>query len=87
MNVLFPRIPLWDPDRFLKRWMPLVKLVFSKLGAVIWLAVVVAAIADGRLRCGTTPGHSLKDAAEHAIDLRNNPINLLLLWACSSSSS
>ena len=24
MNVLFPRIPLWDCDRFLKRWMPLV---------------------------------------------------------------
>src|SRR5271168_1806431 len=23
MNVLFPRIPLWDPDRFLIRWLPL----------------------------------------------------------------
>src|SRR6201995_1516381 len=25
MNVLFPRIPLWDPDRFLCRWMPIVR--------------------------------------------------------------
>src|SRR5687768_6978761 len=39
MNVLFPRIPLWDPDRFLVRWMPLVRQMFSKVGAVIWLAV------------------------------------------------
>ena len=26
MNVLFPRIPLWDPDRFLKTWMPVVRV-------------------------------------------------------------
>src|SRR3982750_1771744 len=23
MNVLFPRIPIWDPDRVFKRWLPL----------------------------------------------------------------
>src|SRR5215217_4952892 len=45
MNVLFPRIPVWDPDRFLKRWLPVAKLAFSKIGAVIWLIVVGAAIA------------------------------------------
>src|SRR5213082_3149303 len=44
MNVLFPRIPLWDPDRFLKRWLPVVRLLFSKVGALIWLAVVISAI-------------------------------------------
>ena len=27
------------------------------------------------------PGHSLKHAAEHAVDIRNNPINLFWLWA------
>ena len=32
MNVLFPRIPIWDPDRFLKRWLPLVRPFLSKLG-------------------------------------------------------
>src|SRR5947209_18589715 len=44
MNVLFPRIPLWDPDRFLVQWMPVVKHLFSKLGALIWLIVITAAI-------------------------------------------
>src|SRR6186713_1912205 len=45
MNVLFPRMPLWDPDRFLKMWLPLVRLFFSKVGAVIWLAVILGALA------------------------------------------
>src|SRR5678809_1340197 len=44
MNVLFPRIPLWDPDRFLKRWMPIVRHLMSPIGAIIWLIVVVAAV-------------------------------------------
>ena len=39
MNLLFPRLPLWDPDRFLKIWMPLVGPLISRAGAVIWLAV------------------------------------------------
>src|SRR5215467_2621805 len=45
MNVLFPRIPIWDPDAFIKRWMPIAKVVISKDGAVIWLVVVGLAIA------------------------------------------
>src|SRR6185295_14359277 len=45
MNVLFPRIPLWDPDRFLKRWMPVAKVMISKFGAIVWLVVVGLAIA------------------------------------------
>src|SRR3954466_15663927 len=44
MNVLFPRIPLWDPDSLLKKWMPFVRHLMSPLGALIWLAVVVSAI-------------------------------------------
>ena len=44
MNVLFPRIPLWDPDRVLKKWMPLARVVMSALGAIVWLAVVILAI-------------------------------------------
>src|SRR3954453_9509887 len=31
MNVLFPRIPLWDVDSFLVRWMPVVKPLLSTL--------------------------------------------------------
>src|SRR5688500_1178774 len=44
MNVLFPRIPLWDPDRVLKRWLPLARLAMSSVGAIVWLIVVVAAV-------------------------------------------
>src|SRR5436190_9380785 len=45
MNVLFPRIPVWDPDAFLKRWMPVMRQVLSKWCAMVWLAVVISAIA------------------------------------------
>lgn len=44
MNLLFPRLPLWDPDRFLKTWMPLVGPLISKFGMVLWLAVVGLAL-------------------------------------------
>ena len=72
MNVLFPRIPLWDPDRFLKRWMPLVKIGFSKIGAVIWLAVIIGAIA------GLAPEWDrIKQATTNSIA----PGNWLWLWA------
>src|ERR1700761_6103093 len=45
MNVLFPRIPIWDPDRFLDRWMPVVKPFLSKFGAILWLVMVISAVA------------------------------------------
>lgn len=45
MNVLFPRIPVWDPDNFIKTFMPVIRLMLSWLGAVIWLVVIIAAIA------------------------------------------
>ena len=79
MNVLFPRIPLWDPDKFLKRWMPVNRLLFSKVGAMIWIAVVFIAIAF-LAPYWNAPGHSLKVAAEHSVDIRNNPVNLILLY-------
>ncbi len=44
LNPLFARIPLFDPDRFLKRWAPHVKPLFSWWGAVVWLAVVGSAV-------------------------------------------
>ena len=40
MSVLFLRIPLWDPDSFLTRWLPLVAWLFTPLGFVLWLAVL-----------------------------------------------
>ncbi|MBC7783422.1 MAG: HlyD family efflux transporter periplasmic adaptor subunit [Burkholderiales bacterium] len=44
MNLLFPRMPLWDPDNFIKTWMPVIRLMLSWFGAVVWLAVVIGAI-------------------------------------------
>jgi putative peptide zinc metalloprotease protein len=40
MNILFPRIPLWDPDWFLKQWMPVMRHVISPIGGVIWLLLI-----------------------------------------------
>lgn len=44
MNVLFPRIPLWDPDEFLKRWMPAMKPLLSWWGLALWFVVVISAV-------------------------------------------
>jgi putative peptide zinc metalloprotease protein len=75
MNVLFPRIPIWDPDSFVKRWMPLARFIISKLGAIVWLVVVGAAVA------ALAPHWTeLKDAAVDAIDLHTKPENIFLLW-------
>src|SRR6201986_44247 len=30
MNIMFPRIPLWDLDKFLVRWMPVMRIALSK---------------------------------------------------------
>lgn len=44
LNIMFARIPLLDPDHFLKAAMPLVKLVISPVGALLWLFVAGAGI-------------------------------------------
>jgi putative peptide zinc metalloprotease protein len=71
MNVLFPRIPVWDPNRFLSRWMPVVRPFLSKFGAVLWLVMVISAVA-------TLVPHwtELKTAASDSID----PKNWFYLW-------
>jgi putative peptide zinc metalloprotease protein len=72
MNILFPRIPIWDPDRFLCRWMPVVRPLLSKGGAIVWLIVVMAAIV------AIVPRWTdVADAARNSIA----PGNWLWLWA------
>jgi putative peptide zinc metalloprotease protein len=75
MNVFFPRIPIWDPDVFLKRWMPLMEKVFSKLGAAVWLLVVGLALIVIIPRAG-----QFREDAARAIDLHNNTINVIYLY-------
>ena len=43
LSIMFIRIPLFDPENLLRRMMPFFKFLISPLGAVLWLAVVVAA--------------------------------------------
>lgn len=75
MNVLFPRIPLWDPDRFLKTWMPVMRVFISKFGALLWLVMVISAVA------ALIPHwDELKVAAAHAIDFKSNAINYVWLF-------
>jgi putative peptide zinc metalloprotease protein len=75
MNVLFPRIPIWDPDSFLRRWMPVARVMFSKVGAVIWLIVVGCALA-----AILPQWRDLHDAANHALDLQHNAVNIAFLY-------
>ena len=43
-NPLAIRLPLWDPDRFLEKTLPVVRYAFTRLGAAIWLLTVLAAL-------------------------------------------
>lgn len=38
-SILFLRIPLWNPDRFLQRLVPWVRYVFTPVGFAVWLIV------------------------------------------------
>lgn len=42
-SILFLRLPLLDPDPFLKRTLPLASWLFSKFGLLVWLATIGAA--------------------------------------------
>ncbi|MEM9418495.1 MAG: hypothetical protein AAGA25_05485 [Planctomycetota bacterium] len=71
MNVLFARVPLFDPDRLLDRWSPLVGWLFGPVGIVLWLALV----AYG--------GFSIAGQADELIEKGSdilNPANLPLLY-------
>jgi putative peptide zinc metalloprotease protein len=43
LSILFMRLPLFDPDNVLKRLTPLLRLIVSPLGAMVWLFVVLTA--------------------------------------------
>lgn len=72
LNVMFARFPLLDPDEFLKRILPLIKALFSPIGAIVWLAVVGTAI---KLALDNWDG--LKQQSDGVLA----PDNLFLLYA------
>ncbi|MHB8519226.1 MAG: hypothetical protein ACYDH9_00580 [Limisphaerales bacterium] len=44
LNIMFMRIPLLDPDAFLMRVMPVIRMLFSPVMAVVWFGVVGLAL-------------------------------------------
>ncbi|MDH3900103.1 MAG: peptidase M50, partial [Gammaproteobacteria bacterium] len=41
INPMALRMPLWDPQQFLTRWLPLVRPLFSWAGLAVWVLVVL----------------------------------------------
>ncbi|MBN8936215.1 MAG: PqqD family protein, partial [Rhizobiales bacterium] len=66
------RIPLFDPDSLLERTAFLVRPLFGRLGALIWLSVVTAGLV--------LAGLNWSALSENVIDRVLAPQNLLLLW-------
>ncbi len=52
LSLLFIRIPLVDPDVFLRRTLPLVRWLFSWFGALLWLGVVGWGVKTGLENAG-----------------------------------
>lgn len=71
-NPLALRIPLWDPDTFLQRALPLVRPLFSGLGGLVWLAIVVTA--------AVLTGMHWPALTTNMVDRVLTPQNLLFLW-------
>jgi putative peptide zinc metalloprotease protein len=69
MNILFIRIPLIDPDRFLARWVALFGAVFSKAGLLLWLLLL-------GLGLHSLAGHwdNLSQRANGVLDVDNLPL-------------
>ena len=68
-SIMFARIPLFDPDHFLKRAMPVGRALFSWFGLLVWILVV---------------GAALKEAIDHFPELRRQAEGVLapdnLFW-------
>lgn len=43
-NLFFIRIPLWDPDRFLNRWIGVFGRMFSGYGFLLWIGIIGAGL-------------------------------------------
>jgi putative peptide zinc metalloprotease protein len=74
MNILFPRIPLWDPDWFLKMWMPVMRHVISPIGGLVWLAAVIGAVV---FLMPHLP--QLWDQGAATVNFKADPVNALWL--------
>lgn len=69
--IMFARFPLFDPDDLLNRLKPYAKFLFSRLGALVWFAVVGMAVKTAIDNAG-----ALMDESQGVLD----PGNLFLLY-------
>jgi putative peptide zinc metalloprotease protein len=71
---LFVRIPLIDPDRFLERWAPRLRFLFTWPALTLWAVVVLLAAVQA--------GTHWAELTENLIDRVLAPQGLLLIWLC-----
>ncbi len=71
-NPLSIRIPLLDPDRWLTRWMPVARPLFTKKVMLIGLVIMLFALLEMTRHWPMLSKHAM----EHAL----SPYNLLIIW-------
>jgi putative peptide zinc metalloprotease protein len=73
-SLLFVRIPLWNPDRFLDRWAGVCGRCFTRTGGFIWGAIIAAGL-------WSVGGHTaeLARSASGILDPANLPLLYLAL--------
>jgi putative peptide zinc metalloprotease protein len=72
LNPLSVRIPIIDPDRFLQRWMPLVRPLFGWVGLVVWLGTTIWALV--------LAGSHWPELTENFVDRVLTAQNLFYIW-------
>jgi len=72
LSPLAIKIPLIDPDAFLRRWAPRVRPLLGRTGALLWLAVVLPALFQ-------VGGH-WDELTRGVLDKIIAPQNLVLIW-------
>jgi putative peptide zinc metalloprotease protein len=72
LSPLSLRIPLCDPERFLRRWQHLVRPLFTRTALVVWLLIVISALA--------VAGQHWDAITGNLVDRVLAPQNLVLLW-------
>jgi putative peptide zinc metalloprotease protein len=72
LSIFAWQIPLYDPERFLVRFMPLVRPVFTVWGFLLWAAVVVL----GLILAGT----HWNELSHNMLDRVLLPQNLVMMW-------
>lgn len=76
MSILFARIPIWDPDAFLDRWLLLFGWIFSWKGILVWLSLIGWALYE------ITSLPAFMDKLSSGPASVFNPDNMLLLYFC-----